>query len=83
MDKKKFEKVIDTVLFEYRIAVGLKRRQRLEFILKELDIDYEISRSIVNDKNYVVEFKCLLEDYVKVMKGMAIDPDDLLIMYYE
>lgn len=83
MDKKKFEKVIDTVLFEYRMTVGLKRRQRLEFILKELDIDYETSLSMVNSHDYVVEFKCLLEDYVKVMKGMAIDPDDLRITYYE
>lgn len=82
MNKKKFEKVIDTVLFEYRMTVGLKRRQRLEFILKELDIDYDIRSSIVRD-GYTIEFKCLLEDYVKVVKGMAIDPDDLVITYYE
>lgn len=77
------EEVMDTKVLKFRMTLGITRRAKLEAILKDIDIDYEIDSSMVSTSSYSVTFKCLVEDFIKVMERMAIEPEELTFTYYE
>lgn len=77
------EEVMDTKVLKFRMTLGITRRAKLEAILKDIDVDYEIEPSMVSTCSYRVTFKCLMEDFIKVMEKMAIEPEELTFMYCE